>query len=131
MPGILRLLLGGGGGNSNSNNACDNITISQAAGGNGGGIIYISPGTITNCGSLLTIGKEGSNTSWNGTSGVVGTTALRLNEAIGTPGSNLLTNSFLLPNNGTVSVTLTAVINGEASARHWAAHARTVSRSVI
>ncbi len=32
---------------------------------------------------------------------------------IGTPGSNLLTNSFLLPNNGTVSFTLTAVINGE------------------
>ena len=111
VPGILRLLLGGGSGKSN--NACDNITIPQAAGGNGGGIIYISPGTITNCGSLLTNGKEGGNTSWNGTSGVVGTTALRFNEAIGTPGSNLLTNSFLLPNNGTVSVTLTEVLNGE------------------
>ena len=32
---------------------------------------------------------------------------------IGTPGSNLLTNSFLLPDNGTVSFTLTAVINGQ------------------
>ena len=32
---------------------------------------------------------------------------------IGTPGSNLLTNSFLLPNSATITLTLTAVVNGQ------------------
>ncbi len=77
-----------GGGNllANGQNGLPAGRDAAGGGGAGGTIVVLTGSTNPGFASVVANGGEGGNTGWNGTGGVVGTTALRLNETQGPGG---------------------------------------------
>ena len=102
-----------GGGNllANGQNGLPAGRDAAGGGGAGGTIVVLTGSTNPGFASVVANGGEGGNTGWNGTGGVVGTTALRLGETQG-PGGGGGGGAVVRSSNAT----LTGVqVNGGAS----------------